>query len=294
MDIHLDNTAFSLLSCDYKFQSMVVKGIKPSSSSAADFGDLVHKALEYRDHGLSQQEITDKLLATESPAQVPKVFTTLSFLSPKLSLPPPITLLDNKPALEVKFKHRYAQMMIPNSNELLNVYLEGTIDRIYLDKDVLVISDYKTTGAGTPYSIDKILKGYALSFQLPFYFYALLNFFDGILPASYKEYLTSHHYRTEIILITHNTNPPSIQKYIRPAFNDDMISREIPMIIHNKISQAINIASMTSQAAKTGFTVYKACDDCAFRPACLSSGTTRETDIISSFPVKPYNPLAFR
>lgn len=293
MEINLDNSAFSLLSCEYKFQKVVIEGLT-SSNPSTEFGDVVHKALEYQDHGLTRIEVIDKLSKNCPNTDIPKALTLLTFFNATVKLPPPIMLLDNRPALEVKFKHKYVQHIIPGSSELLTVNLVGTIDRLYIDNDTLVIADYKTTAAATAYAIEKVERSYALAFQLPFYFYCLLNFFDGMLPAGYKDYLINHKYRMEIILLCHNTNPPTFRKYIRPPFNDDTILREIPMIINHKINSALAIAALTSQAPKTGFTVYGACDNCNLRPACLSSGTALEADIISSYERKPYNPLSFR
>jgi hypothetical protein len=140
--------------------------------------------------------------------------------------------------------------------------------------------------------LDKTLNSYALSFQLPFYLYAVKNF--GILPASYLDYINTRKYRMEIILLAYNTAPPTFKRHVRSAFNDDFITREVPLIINNMISKAVEIAGLSSAAAHTGMTVYKACDNCGFRPACLVMGEAREDEILSRYDVKPYDPLSFR
>lgn len=295
MEINLDNSAFSLLSsCEYLFQQKVIRGLAPPTGDPASFGSAVHTGLELTDKGQSFPEVMTALHKAQTK-NLPKVLSTLTFLnSSARPLPPAIRLLDNTPAIELKFRHKYASVLVPNLADLLDIYLVGTIDRIYLDdkNDELVILDYKTTAAVPPGAIDKILKGYSLSFQLPFYVYALLKF--GILPASYMSYLIERKYRMEIMLIAYNCSPPVRHHYHRSAFNDDYIVREIPLIINNRISKAIEIANLTSQAPKTGFTVYQACNNCDLRSACLSSGTAQEAEILSGYERKPYDPLSFR
>lgn len=294
MEILLDNSAISLMNCQRRFQLRVVQGKDEPRGSAAAFGDTVHKILQYVDEGLDGDAVIERV-HKECPAQdIPKALSLVTYFRIAKKLPDPIKTKDGKPFVEVKFKHKYSSVIIPNSHELLDIYLTGTVDRVHIDPvdDCLVIADYKTSGAATAGKIDEVMNGYTLAFQLPFYFYCIKNF--GILPAQYNDYLESRRYRMEILLLLHNTNPPSFKRVIRPAFNDDFINREIPLIVNQRIQEAVNIASLTTPAPHTGMTVYKACDLCGFRPACLVMGTPREDEILSRYELRPYNPLTFR
>lgn len=292
MIFKLDNSAFSLLSCQRRFQLRVIEGRSSGRGDAASFGDAVHKMLEFLDKGDSVDTMIEKIHKLKLATDIPKALSLVTFFRMSRRLPAPLKLLDGSLAVELKFSHKYASLLLPSSHELLDIYLEGTIDRIDIEDDVLVIRDYKTTQAATPYKISDVLSSYALSFQLPFYLYALRHF--GILPASYQEYITARKYRMEILLLAGNTSPPTFKTYLRHAFNDDFIDREVPLIINSKIQEAVNIASLTTPAPHTGMTVYKACDNCEFRPACLVMGEAREDEILSRYDPVPYNPLSFR
>lgn len=293
LEFNLDNSAFSLLSCSRKFQLRVIRGLAEPKNDEAAFGDGVHKSLEYLDKGDSPDDMVVKL-QKQGITDIPKVLSLITFFKSAIKLPPPIILLDNKPAVEIKFRHHYASIMLPGSHEKVEIYLVGTIDRIHIDEKTgsLVILDYKTTSAATKYQIDKKIKEYQLAFQLAFYLYALKNF--GILPASYLELIELHKYRLEIMLLSYNTNPPSFTTIPRFAFNDDFINREVPMIINAKINQSIAIAALNGPAPKDGMTVYQACTFCGYRNACLVAGTERENEILSHFEILEYNPLNFR
>lgn len=281
-----------MLSCARKFQLRVVEGRADPKGPEAGFGDAVHKCLEFLDKGDTPENMTDKVMKACPSADIPKALSLLTFYKLHRKMPPPITMLDGTPAVEVKFHKHYGKFLIPGSHEMLDIFLDGTIDRIFIEDDILVILDYKTTAVGTPYQIDKTLKSYSLSFQLPFYLYALWNF--GILPATYLDYLEAGRYRMEIQLLCYSTSPPTFKTHIRQAFSDDFIQREVPLIINAKIQQAVHIASLQTSAPHDGFCVYKACDNCSYRNACLVLGTAREQEILSRFDIQVYDPLSFR
>lgn len=292
MKIHLDNSAFSLLACDWRAQLRVIRGIKEPDNVHSRFGSAVHTALELLDKGVSPEDMVTAMHNNPYEVDIPKVLSLVSFFKLRKRLPPPITLADGSPAVELKFSHKYASVMLPNQAELLEVYLEGTIDRIYLDGDTLVIMDYKTAADATAYQITKKLKSYSLIFQPCFYLFALLNF--GIIPAVYLDYLLSGAYRLDILCLFHNTAPPEFKTHSRHAFSEDYLQREVPMIIHNKVNQYVTLAQLTGNAAHTGMTVHGACDHCGYRQGCLNMGTAREMEFISQLEVVEYNPLTFR
>jgi|SRR5579862_49536 len=290
MKLQLDNSAFSILSCERKFQLRVLEGKLEGKNTAASFGDAVHKGLQYLDEGFSPDEMFEKLTSLHG-IDLPKVLSLITFYKTIERKLPPI-LINNRPAIEFKFSHTYARQILPGHSEPLEIDLVGTVDIIGLDNGILVIRDYKTTEAATTYMLDQKLATYAMSFQLPFYFFALLTF--GILPAEYLSLLEQNKYRMEIHLLAYNTNPPTLKKLIKQPFNAEFVSREIPMIVNSKIQEALHIAQLQSHAPRTGMTVYKACDYCGFRPACLIAGSAKEEEILSRYPIAPYEPLSFR
>lgn len=292
MKFHLDNSAFSMLNCARKFQLRVVEGLVDPPGPEAAFGSAVHTGLELLDKGISPDDMLSAIHKQHFGTNIPGALSLITFYKATNKLPPPLILANGLPAVEVKFSYKHSSLIIPNSHELLDIFLEGTIDRMHIDKDILVIQDYKTTAVGSSYQLDKTLSSYALSFQLPFYLYAVKNF--GILPASYQDFIDSRKYRMEIHLMAYNTSPPTFKKHIRHAFNDDFIDREVPLIINSKIQEAVNIAGLSSAAPHTGMTVYKACDNCGFRPACLVMGEAREDEILSRYDKATYDPLSFR
>lgn len=290
---NLDNSAFSLLSCSRRFQLRVIHGKTLPRGLAPAFGDAVHKGLEYLDKGMEVDEMVSHLQKVCSGVDLPKVLSIIRFFKLQVKLEPPLILPNKNPAIELKFRYKYTSVLLPGSHEHLDIYLVGTIDRVHITKEgILVITDYKTTQAATADAIKKTMSTYSLAFQLPFYLYALKNF--GILPADVVDYIMTNNYRLEIILITANTVPFEFKRSIRPAFPTDFIDKEVPLVINSMINRAVQVATMPGAAPKEGMTVYKACDNCEYRNACLVSGTNEEEEILSRFDTIVYDPLSWR
>lgn len=285
----LDNSAISILNCARKYQLICIEGRRPPSSDEQLYGSAQHVALELFDRGHKSIETVLPVLGERfGPKSLTKVTAVTSTFRSQAKLPPPITIAD-RPAVEVKFSWPYTTIRD------YEIHLCGTIDKIYLDEasDILVFADYKTSAAGTPYAMAKAQGEYQTAFQLPFYVYNLKNCPD-LLPAHYKEYIRDNRYRIEIWLLFHNASPIKCVPVSHGPFPVDFIDREIESIIRHRAEDAVRIAELTSPAPHTGFTVYKACENCAFRPGCLSVGSEREIEYISRFDQVPYDPMSFR
>jgi len=288
MKLLLDNSALSLLPCKRRFQLAVVDGLKGHTSASAQFGSAFHTAIEYLDKNLGVDESVDKTFEKYPDVNKLLLMQTVALFRTTKKLPPPIILDDGKPAVEIKFSFPY------NHGEQ-DIELCGTIDRIHLDeeKDILVILDYKTAGDVTDYKIAAKLDSYSLSFQLPFYVFCLLN--SGILPARYKDYLVNGRYRVELLIVFYAAQPPRFKTLSKQAFNSDFITREVPLIIETRAKEAMDIVALgSSPAPHDGMNIYKYCDYCDFRNACLVMGSEREVELLSRFEKKTYNPMEFR
>lgn len=288
--LHLDNSAISLLHCKRRFQLTVIEGKQTLSNEIADHGNAIHVMLEFLDKGHSVEQTIAHVREKYPNVNHGKVISVVTMYKTLNKLPPPLTLASGAPAVEVKFDHPYTSVSTPAG--LININLTGTIDRIHMDKDTLVIMDYKSGVASTDYQITKSIAGYDLTFQLPFYLYAAK--LSGILPAEYRTLIHEHQYRTEIHCLYYNASPPVTRKKIFPPYPSDFIDREVPYIIDAKIKEAIEIASLDIPAPHDGMNVYGACSYCPYKAACLSMGTAREAEYLASFESKPYNPLEFR
>lgn len=293
MDIILDNSAISLLSCRRKFQLTVVNGLAPPSNTFSEFGDAFHKAIEILDmKGTADDAIAEAVKRNPKVNKV-QLITAITCFHAVTKLPPAI-LIDDKPAIELKFKYLYGSFPT-ETGQLVNVYLAGTIDRIYIDPktDTLCILDYKTAADFTTAKQQEKINEYNLAFQLPFYMYAVIK--SGILPAQYLEHIANHRYRTEILFVFYTNSPPTIQKVSYNTFNDHFLYHEVPLIINHKINDAIKVINLKNTIAPhDGMCVYKACTYCAYKPACLSMGTEKEIEYLDRFDTRIYNPLTFR
>lgn len=285
-----DNSALSTLLCKRKFQLVVLEGLYGPSEPSKAFGDAFHKAVELIDKG---GEINASVLtATEGHDNVDigKLLSTVTLFKTTVKLPPPIIIKD-VPAIEYKVSYNYGNF-INDRGINIEVDLALTIDRLYIDNGRLIICDYKTGAAFNENSVRTTQSDYELSFQLPFYTYALLK--SGVLPPEYNELLLNNQYHTEIIFAFYNSIPPLFKKVRYPTFPVDFLHREVPFIINNKVLEAIKISQLDTPAPHDGMCVYKACHYCQFKPACLSMGTAKEDEYLSRFERREYNPLTFR
>lgn len=291
MNIRIDNSAISTLSCKRKFQLTVLEGLYGPPSEQLIFGNAFHTAVEYLDKGIPLDEAIT-LTLDKHPTDKLKLFTTLTFFNLQVKLPPAYVYAD-KQFIEYKFCFPYGHHIMPDGS-WVNIELVGTIDRIYYDnKNTLHILDYKTAADVKHDSIAAKKATYALAFQRAFYTFALLK--DEKTPPEIVESIKSNNYSTHIFNIFHNCKPIKFVDTDYPPFPPDYLYREVPMIINNKITEALSVISRRDQAAPhDGFTVYKACDYCDFRIACLAVGTSQELDYLSRFPRRVYNPLEFR
>lgn len=289
MDINLDNSALSTLSCRRKFQLTVLEGlVSPLEDKPQAIGNATHKVIESVDLGSSLDDAITEHTGNVDPLTLRKI-TTFFLATNKL---PPAIIINDKPAVEVKFKYHYGKYLLPDGKEV-NVYLSGTIDRIHVENDRLIITDYKTAADGSEYLQDKKKESYRLSFQLPFYVFALLK--SGILPAEYEALLKDRQYSSQFILMFYNNNPPRYVKVPFAAYPDYFIHNEVPYIINTKIAQAIQVAQLKNEPAPhDGMTVYKACEYCDFRPACLHMGEAKGAEYLERFNRRIYDPMTFR
>lgn len=291
MDIILDNSALSLLSCKRKFQLTVLEGRKPPGNQFSDFGNAFHKAVELIDQGLDASAAYHE--ATKDVGRIDKLqlLTLLTCFKATQKLPPAITIQD-KPAIEFKFKWFYGSY-VTEQGKKVDIWLCGTIDRIYLDGETLVFLDFKTAADYSDSSQKSKQEEYVLAFQLPWYVWNMLK--SGLLPQEYIDKINNHQYRIEILLAFYTPSPPVFKKVTHGPFNDHFLHHEIPLIINNKIKDAINITQLGNQVAPhDGMTVYKACTYCAFRAGCLHMGSEKEIEFVSRFDKVTYDPLTFR
>lgn len=291
MILRLDNSALQLLHCKRRFQLTVIEGRRGPPDPVLSIGSALHIVLEYIDKGLGLDTAIATVKERYPTVDVGKVISTITMYLATVTSPPPLSLCDNTPAVEVKFTYPYASVITPQGDKV-DVELVGTIDRMHIDNDWLVIRDYKSGIAATDSMITSTLSNYDLTFQLPFYLYCMKN--SGTLPAVYKDYIANHRYRTEIHHLFYNTKPPTIKRRTWQPFNTDFIDREVPLIINARISEAIQVAGLDRPAPHDGLNVYKACTYCPYKPACLSMGTDREVEFLSRFEITPYDPLSFR
>jgi len=291
-DIVLDNSALSLLSCRRKFQLTVIEGLHTPASTLAAFGDAFHKAVELIDKGMPADEAYHESVArAETPFDKLKLLTVLTCYKATQKPVDAITI-NGKKAIEYKFKWHYGTY-VTDTGKRINVHLAGTIDRIYLDGDILVFLDFKTAADYSPDKQKAKVDDYAMAFQLPWYVYNMWK--SGLLPTEYLKKLENHLYRTEIIFAFHTPSPPMFRRLTHGPFNDHFIHHEVPLIINNKIADAIKISQLgNAKAPHDGMCVYKACTYCPYRPGCLSMGSEKEEEFVSRFERKPYNPLMFR
>src|SRR5574343_731151 len=254
MRLNIDNSAIQLLPCKRRFQLTVIEGKVTESNTILQHGNAMHVMLVYLDKGRPVDEAFAKIKEEYPKIDHTKILMAVNTYLLTNPLGTPLQL-DSGPSVELKFDIPYGTVLSPHGP--VDVHLVGTIDRIYVKDDYLIIRDYKSGVGATDYLMDKTYAEYDLTFQTPFYLYCLKN--SGILPAVYKEYIENHQYKTEIHFIFYNASPPRIKKRQWPAYNSDFIDREVPYIINARIQEAIAVAQLTVPAVHDGMNVYKMC-----------------------------------
>lgn len=296
MRLLIDNSALGTLSCERKFQLTVIQGHKPEASESINLGSAGHTFMEEQDKGHNVDESMEIAVTKHGKFDQKKVLMAARMYR-SVARPSPAVLINGIPAIEFKFNLPYGNFINPDTNELIEIRLLGTIDRIEYDseRDQVVIKDYKWSGAFNQSHRENIMDAADTSFQLPFYYHALLLMGRlGMLPADLVEYLESGKYRAELHYIFYSCEPPIIKKRQRASFRHDFVTKMIPAIIHNKIHKIVSIAGSKSAAVLDGLLVYGLCNKCPFNIACMDHGTEKETEYLSRIPRVEYDPMTFR
>lgn len=291
MNLLLDNSALSLLFCKRKFQLTVINGLAKEEEENLNQGSAFHIIQEHRSKGDSMDA---SIVAAEKKypnLSLDKVLGASVMYNTVSKLPPAIEINGVK-AIEYKFRFVYGNYIMPHLPEPVTIELCGTLDHLGIEGDTLVFIDFKAPAAKSPAHMERIMDSYLLSFQVPFYIWAICK--SGMLPAPYLELVKSGRYRSELHFVFYNCEPPIVKKQRRGAFSSEFLDREVPHIVNSKIQEAINIAVSATSAPHDGMNVYNACTYCQFKPACMELGTEKEIEYLSRFPAKQYNPMEFR
>lgn len=283
----LDNTALNQLHCEKNFERIVLQGLDTmENNNSIRFGSAFHKAVEYIDKKMPITDIIGKLLDEFQRIDSKLLIQTVSAFKFGQKIPEPIMLMENKPAVEYKFKFFYETI------RGIDVYLAGTIDRMYIcpTSGYLVILDYKTAGDKSTYGIQDKKKKYELSTQLAFYVWCLMQ--DKEFPEKYREMLLKSNYRTEILFAFYACDPPKFSTLHKNSFTEEFLSTFI-RTTKNKINKAVDIMLKT-ETDYDGMFAYNMCFSCPFMLGCKDAGSEQERIFLERFNKRVYDPMTFR
>ena len=292
MNLKLDNSAFNLLSCRRRFQLTVVNGCVQSHNQFSEFGDAFHCVQENISLGHTQDYGLTCALERTPKVNVAKLLETITLYNLNSNRLPPAVVINDQRMVEFKFCNRYGSY-ITEKGDNIDIDLVGTIDHITWEDGIVGIYDYKTVASFKEIDRKKKVDEYALRFQLPFYLYNLL--LAPEIPEEMKEAIKDGRYKCGIMFIFYQLTPPTYQLTTYPPYSPDFIYNEIPLIINQKIKDAIKIYELGNDPAPhDGMCVDAACTFCAYKPACLHMGSEKAQEFLDRFDHKPYNPLLFR
>lgn len=283
----LDNSAFSLLYCDRRFQNTVITGLRGASSPNALFGNALHTAVEVLDKTGDVNKAIEAVITKGYSCDEIKLIEVLTNIKLTQRFPPPI-------AIEVKFKFHYK--FFPTPFGPLDIYLAGTIDRIHITDDGwLEFIDWKSAQDFKEASQRGKIEEYENSFQLPFYVFAAHH--AEFLPPEAMELLKQRRYRTKFIFAFYTSVPSRIITKEFPAYPEGFFESRFQSTLSSYIHRAVSIWVQTKHdaiAAYSGMNVYKGCTYCPYRLGCLTFDAQKEAQFLERFERKPYNPLQFR
>lgn len=294
----LDASGLVQLNCDRRFWLTVVKGVQANTPSPfTSFGSAAHKFLEEyaKNPNIDQAKLIfdcAKKYALNNfveklPAAVLKVLHWESD-EPKAALDE-----NGNPLVEVKFSKlfhnfKYAE---PHDEETFPINLVGTIDKIFVHNNCVVIRDYKF-----PLTSNRdYIHDYELNLQMYFYLYVIKKWPD-ILPPALRPYIEDNRIYGEYLACHYNAKSPFIVQSV-PVYFTESINEEFHEMLILAVDNAINIAfGKYSNLPPPNGIMTSSCKYCTYQYICRTPNLNTQQNIITAAlsSAKPYNPHAFR
>ena len=294
-DVFVNNSAITKNACARAYQLECVWGCVVPANADANFGNAVHRILEYF---IKEPDIqTPRRLEIISESgdkyevrdQVKLTKVGIAGVQALKKLPP-VVMVKDRPVVELKFKYHYTDIIYGDTT--YHIYLTGTIDYIGFDGNQLVFVDHKTY-AGMKAS-DK-LTSYNLHFQLPFYSWIVNKYADTIFGIGHPmaEYARENRMRAHYHLISHNTKEVEFRLSAGVTF-PTVYFEEVKQIVDDNIDNMLEVWALGDEPAfKNGMT-RDACTFCFFKPACITRDSNREAIFVNRLNRVPYDPMNFR
>ena len=280
--IHLNNTALTrLYSCERLFQISCLWGYD-ESNEFVEFGKSFHKfAEEYNKQGKFDLITWSKEGGIKDPQFIG---ATLAYQN---AYPPSPPLLDKHGTSLVEYSFCYP--LIENETHIL--YATGTLDRISIVDDCLVVTDYKTA---RNIKIKDVLEGYTDHLQLYWYLYHLKHHLAQFLLPEHAALIESGKFYGRYRGVFISFPVPKFEDSAPIELTPD-VEEDIRRLINISAARIVTLHShyQDNLAPPTGMS-NNSCKNCWLQPYCRTKDHDKIKQLLTYKESKPYDPRTWR
>lgn len=287
IDIPLDFSAISQMSCRRRYQLTCVYGIDASNEYSM-FGSAFHKYAEYKLKGIYNpvniiQDVLD--LATQFKVDFSALLICCTIFNQQVKLPPPLVDIFDEPMIEYKFS--FPIMVIGK----YRIILCGTSDYVYATDKCIFFVDWKTTLA-TGATLERFIDSYVTSLQIPLYLYVFHKYLHQFLPPSVAALAQALKLSGQYVMVEKSYTPPRIVNTNPIALYPHQVA-QIEELITIAAHRMVEIHERNTLYPPEG-SMYKECNKCHYNSLCVVKDPDRQQEILNAYPRRQYDPTNFR
>jgi hypothetical protein len=276
---YIDASALKLLHCERRFKWGILDGYHEENRDNVAMGNAVHHYAHVIElDPANQQAAIESTLSIYKGDKAPLLMNCIqSYEAKRKTLPPPIKLLSNEPAVEWYFEKAGEN----------NITYCGTIDSIRVWGDCLAICDIKTTKL---YDLAKFESKYYYDTQFLFYIWFLRKYGRDFLLPEHVEKIETNKIIGLVYTIGLTHTPLPKVRISEPIEFPVKLTDEFDSWMAYQVPNRIDRLRYEQFPVKEGL-LYNTCNThyCPFTSACV-----RDESFLSVFSKRDYRPSEFR
>lgn len=279
MNINIDSSGLSILSCPRKYWLTCIKGVPSPQNEYSNFGSAFHKVIEDLSPfvpNVPNEKLLERVIINAAHYKISNPSRLMAACQTALNF----CERWNAP---VALEHRFSREFYPG------VFLQGTMDRWDIVNDYAVITDWKTVSNPT-----KNINVYNSKLQLRFYMWNAITNPDAF-PEVLRPYLRAGKVYGQFAGIYYTLTPVRID-LSEPLFATLTMLQEVAAMVETAASSISELAEQTDLPLPYGMLDGHQCEYCQFKTLCKLPDTSARQAILKQHleVTKPYEPLHFR